>query len=156
MNWILPCLYAFAACFFLAIIYNIHGKKLIPVALGGALGWFVYLLCSGLNRQIYEYFLAAVVIAIYSEIMARINKVPATIYLIVALIPLVPGGGIYYTMEYCLNSNIEMFEQTGLHTLGIAGALALGVLIVSSAVRLIKAVRVSAKRFPDPSNRNKY
>ncbi len=154
MEMLLPCLYAFAACFFIAIVYNIHGKKLIPVALGGAIGWFVYLLCSGLHRQIYEYFFAAIVIAIYSEIMARVNKVPVTIYLIVALIPLVPGGGIYYTMEYCLNGNIPAFEQTGLHTLGIAGALALGILMVSSAVRLIKAVRISAKHNSDFSNRS--
>jgi len=145
MNLILPCIYAFAACFFFAIIYNIHGKKLIPVALGGAIGWCAYLLCSGLNRDIYQYLLATIVIAVYSEIMARVNKVPVTIYLIVALLPLVPGGGIYYTMEYCINGNLSAFIHTGLHTVGIAGALALGILLVSSVVRLIKEMRVSSK-----------
>ena len=57
-------------------------------------------------------------------------------YLLVALFPLVPGGGIYYTMEYCIAGNTQMFLETGLHTLGIAGALALGILLVSSLNRL--------------------
>ena len=61
---------------------------------------------------------------------------PATGYLLVALFPLVPGGGIYYTMEYCIAGNTDLFLETGLHTLGVAGVLALGVLLVSSVVRM--------------------
>ena len=50
--------------------------------------------------------------------------------------PLVPGAGIYNTMRYALQGDTGQFLQTGLHTLGIAGCLALGVLLVSSAVRM--------------------
>ena len=81
-------------------------------------------------------FIATVAITVYSEIMARIHKVPVTGYLLIALLPMVPGGGIYYTMEYCIAGNTQMFLETGLHTLGIAGALALGILLVSSLNRL--------------------
>ena len=68
--------------------------------------------------------------------MARLRRKPATGYLLVALFPLVPGGGIYYTMEYCIAGNTDLFLETGLHTLGVAGVLALGVLLVSSVVRM--------------------
>ena len=104
--------------------------------LGGAIGWFVYLLCRPLQNDIVQFFIATVVITIYSEVMARIHKVPVTGYLLIALLPMVPGGGIYYTMEYCIAGNTQMFLETGLHTLGIAGALALGILLVSSLNRL--------------------
>jgi uncharacterized membrane protein YjjB (DUF3815 family) len=83
-----------------------------------------------------QFFVATIAISIYSEIMARVHKAPVTGYLLVSLLPLVPGGGIYYTMEYCIIGNTEMFLETGIHTLGIAGALALGILLVSSFVRL--------------------
>ena len=44
-------------------------------------------------------------------------------------------------MEYCINGDTAMFLETGLHTFGIAGCLALGVLTVSSTVRLYTAAR---------------
>ena len=89
-----------------------------------------------MQNDIVQFFIATVVITIYSEVMARIHKVPVTGYLLIALLPMVPGGGIYYTMEYCIAGNTQMFLETGLHTLGIAGALALGILLVSSLNRL--------------------
>lgn len=113
-----------------------RGKILLLASLGGALGWLVYLLCNPLQNDIIQFFFATVAISIYSEIMARLYKAPVTGYLLVSLLPLVPGGGIYYTMEYCIIGNTEMFLETGIHTLGIAGALALGILLVSSFVRL--------------------
>ena len=111
------------------LVFNVRGKLIFFTSLGGAIGWFVYLLCRPLQNDL-------VVITIYSEVMARIHKVPVTGYLLIALLPMVPGGGIYYTMEYCIAGNTQMFLETGLHTLGIAGALALGILLVSSLNRL--------------------
>jgi uncharacterized membrane protein YjjB (DUF3815 family) len=110
-------------------------------SLGGMLGWLAFSLSFPLQNDIMQYFAATVVTAIYSESMARFVKKPATEFQIVALLPLVPGGGIFYTMEYCVIGNNSMFVSTGLHTLGIAGALAMGVLLVSTAVRLIHIVR---------------
>ncbi len=109
---------------------------LVFASLGGALGWLVYLLWNPLQNDILQFFLGTVALSVYSEVMARVHKTPVTGYLLVALLPMVPGGGIYYTMEYCIIGNTDMFLETGLHTLGIAGALAMGVLLVSSFVRL--------------------
>jgi len=136
MSFFLPCLYAFTACLAFSVVFNMHGKVLLSASIGGALGWFVYLLCSPLQSDMIQFFLATVAISIYSEIMARVHKVPVTGHLLVALLPLVPGGGIYYAMEYCIIGNTSLFLETGLHTLGIAGALAMGILLVSSFVRL--------------------
>ena len=52
--------------------------------------------------------------------MARLRKCPVTSYLLVALFPLVPGGGICYTMEHALNGDTELFLDTLMHTLGLA------------------------------------
>ena len=35
-----------------------------------------------------------------AELLARLLKAPATIFLVIGIIPLVPGGGLYYTMDY--------------------------------------------------------
>lgn len=146
MQYFMPCVYAFAACAAFSIVFNMRGKTLLFASLGGALGWLVYLLSGSAQNDILQFFFATIAISVYSEMMARIHKAPVTGYLLVALLPLVPGGGIYYTMEYCIIGNTDMFLETGLHTLGIAGALAMGILLVSSFVRIWHIVSITRKK----------
>ena len=68
--------------------------------------------------------------------MARIRRFPAFSYLVIALLPLVPGSGVYYTVEYLLQNNIERSMTQGVETAAIAGLLAVGVLLVSSLFRM--------------------
>lgn len=143
MTALLQCIYAFFGCLGFCMIANIRGKLLFYAPLNGLLGFMTYLLCSNFNNEIFQNFIAILVIAMYSEIMARVNKNPVTGYLIIGLLPLVPGGGLYYTMKYCIEGNTKMFVITGFNTLGIAGALAVGILLVSSAVRLFYTVKNS-------------
>ena len=134
---ILYPLFAFVACIGFAMVYNIHGLGILICAFGGALGWLAYLLSAPLlQSDISQTLVAAVVIAAYAEIMARVRHCPVTGYLLVAIFPLVPGGGVYYTMEHAVNGENEAFLDTFLHTLGLAGAIAVGVLLVSSLVRM--------------------
>lgn len=143
MDWtyFLPCLWAFLACAGFCVIFNVR-TGIVICCIGGALGWLVYLLAMlALENDLLGYFLAAMAISLYSEIMARLRKCPVTGYLLISFFPLVPGAGIYYTMQYALRGDTAQFLQTGLHTLGIAGCLALGVLVMSSAVRMTVAFR---------------
>lgn len=137
-EWLLPCVYSFGACIGFCLLFNIHGPGMLICGGGGALGWLVYLLvglCSGALFP--RYLAAAVAITLYSEVMSRIRRCPVTSYLIVALLPLVPGGGIYHAMRHCLAGNNQLFLSTLLETFGIAGTLALGALLGSSMVRLL-------------------
>ena len=80
-------------------------------------------------------FFAAVAAAAYAEAMARVRKYPAISYLVVSIFPLLPGAGIYYTISAFVQGDMAAFTDTGSHTIAIAGALAVGILIVSTAVR---------------------
>jgi uncharacterized membrane protein YjjB (DUF3815 family) len=138
---LIPCLCVFAACIGYCVMYNLRLRALFFAPLGAALGWLTYLLFSFLGNDIFQYFLATVLVSSYAELMARIHKAPVTVYLIVGIIPMVPGGGIYYAMEYCLRGDMDNFLSSGLHTFGIAGAIAVGILLVSSLVRLFHTIR---------------
>lgn len=143
MDWtyFLPCLWAFLACAGFCVIFNVRTGVVI-CCIGGALGWLVYLLTMlASGNDLLSNFLAAMAISLYSEIMARLRKCPVTGYLLISFFPLVPGAAIYYTMQYVLQGDTAMFLQSGLHVLGIAGCLALGVLVMSSAVRMITTYR---------------
>lgn len=143
---LMPCVWAFFACVAFGAVMNLHGKTLFFASFGGGIGWFFYLLSSPLQNDVMQYFIATIAISVYAEVMARVFKMPVTGFLLVAMLPMVPGGGIYYTMEYCVIGNNTMFIETGLHTLGIAGALAMGTLLVSSIVRLWHIIAITERK----------
>lgn len=136
--YFLPCLWAFFACLGFGLVFNIQGVGVLVCGLGAALGWFVYLIALVFHESdIFAAFLAAMVIAAYSEWMARVRRCPVTGYLQIALLPLVPGAGIYYTMQYAITGDTEMFLSTLMHTFGFAAALSLGAMLMSSVLRAI-------------------
>ena len=131
---------AFLATFGFGIIFNIKGKKLFFASLGGAIGWFVYALSLKLNfSDLSSLFVSAIFFSIYCEIFARILKTPVTTLVICSLIPLVPGGGMYYTMLEAVNGNVSKSLDLGLNTIASAGTLALGIIFVSTITKLITA-----------------
>ena len=137
LDWVLPCVYSFGACVGFCFLFNIHGPGMLICGGGGALGWLVYLLMGLCSSTLFpRYLVAAVAITLYSELMARLRRCPVTSYLIVALLPFVPGGGIYYAMRYSMVGDNQQFLATLLIVFGIAGTLALGALLGSSVVRL--------------------
>ena len=95
VTYFMPCVYAFLACIGFSLLFNIHGAAgMLICAGGGGLGWLCYLLTAPLvHSDIIQSFFAALVISAWSEGMARVRKCPVTSYLLVALFPLVPGGG---------------------------------------------------------------
>lgn len=146
MTYFLPCLYAFGASFAFAVVFNIKKDKLLFSALGGFIGQLTFLLFQLIiANDIVLYMFSTIAISLYAEIMARLTKSPTTIYLAVALIPLVPGGGVYYTMLYFINSDIDLGISTGIHTLLISGALAMGIILVSSTVNLVRKAMLRNK-----------
>lgn len=128
----------FIGCCGFCILFNVHGRGLVLCIIGGAAAWMVYLLCGALGCDVYAANLfAAVFAALYAEIMARVRKCPATPYLVIATIPMLPGAGVYYTMSLGLEGSMMASVAKGLQTIGIAGSLAVGILLVSTVFRLI-------------------
>lgn len=137
-SWILPCAYALLASASFCLVFNIHGIGILICGLGGGLGWLVYLITDAAGGEIILcYFLAAIAITLYSEVMARIRRCPVTTYLLIALLPLVPGGGIYEAMRFCVEGDTNRFIETLLRTFGIAGALAIGTMLGASLLRVL-------------------
>lgn len=131
---IINSLYALIATLCFAVLSNTRGKNLVFSSIGGGISWFIYLfIYSYLNlSNILAYFVASLIGAVYSEIMARVLKTPVTTFVIGAIIPLVPGGGMYNTMLETVQGNIDKSLETGIKTLAIAGTIAVGVFSVSS------------------------
>lgn len=143
---LMQCLTASIGCVGFTILFNVHGRGSFLCIIGSGLTCAVYGLTVYLtNNDIAGYFVATVFISIYSEIIARIRKCPAICYLIVSLFPLIPGSGIYYTSMHLIQGNMSDFASQGTHTVAIAGALAVGILMVSTFFRLLTVLRQNKK-----------
>lgn len=138
----LQLLGAMIGCLGFTIIFNVHFPGGLLCMAGGVLTWAIY--CLAVKCQlspIVANFLAAIGAAIYSEIMARIRKCPAISYLVVSCFPLLPGAGVYFTTYCAVQGDIAGFASKGKETIIIAGALAVGILLVSTVFRLISMLK---------------
>ena len=125
-----------------ACTFNTNSKRLMAAGLGGFIGWGAYIVAGyALSSEPMQYFVAAVVINIYSEIMAVREKAPSTVFLVAAIMPLVPGGMLYRTMHYAVTKEWNRFGKLGVDTISIALALALGMLIANSIIKSIRKRR---------------
>lgn len=131
------CIFCLIGCIGFVILFNIHGPGGLICALGGAATWLVYLIAFEISgSDLTAYFWSALFASFYSEVMARIRKYPAISYLVVSIFPLIPGAGVYYTMNYAVRGMNDQFAVQGLHTAAIAGIIAVGILLASTVVRM--------------------
>ena len=140
------CVASLIGCFGFAILFNIHGKGILFCILGGLLTWLVYDLTVRFGgSDLMGFFWSSVFASAYSEVMARIRKYPAISYLVISIFPLIPGAGVYYTMSYAVQGNMDLFAAKGMHTAAEAGVMAVGILLVSTTVRIWTTWKASKK-----------
>ena len=124
----------FVACLGFVILFNVHDWGSVLCALGSALTWIVYLLAQpGFDDYFVPYLIASLFVGLFAEIMARVGKAPATIFLTTAAVPLIPGSGLYYTMLGIVEKNEEVMLTNANNTITIALAIALGFIITAIA-----------------------
>ena len=121
-----------------AFLFNIRGKRLLVATCGGLLSWFLFVILSYfIQTEAISYFIVSLLISLFAEVMARVMKTPTTTFITTALVPLIPGGSLYYTMAYAFQQNGESFVKKGVSTLALAAALALGIIIATTLTKLI-------------------
>lgn len=128
------------------VLFNIRGKRLIATAIGGFFSWTLFVLLSYLtHNEPINYFIVALSVSIYAEIMARVLKTPTTVFITTALVPLIPGGSLYYTMASAFESNLDRFVEKAVYTFQLGAALALGIIVATTLTKLIQKLLSSKK-----------
>jgi uncharacterized membrane protein YjjB (DUF3815 family) len=134
---------AFLGSFGPAILFNIERKNLVWAGLCGATGWAAYkniLIIS--NSNIFSVFVAAMVISLISEVLAKILKTPSTVFYIPSLFPIVPGISAYQTVLYIINDRLSDAVYKAIETLGSAGAISFGILMISTIFRFVNTQNI--------------
>lgn len=139
-------LYSLIATMGFSIFLSAPKKTLLATGFAGALGWTIYYFMSTFSiNDASSNFLATLLVTFLSEILARKLKQPAIIFIIPGIIPLVPGLGMYNTMLYLVQSNYDAAIAKGASVLLIGGAIALGVLIITSLSKTINHIKLKER-----------
>jgi len=120
------------------LLFNVRGKNVLFAGINGSIGYSVFTLIIHLEiASFIAMFFASITMAVFAEIAARIRKAPASLFLVAALIPIVPGGGIFQFVLYILQGLRDAATSTGINALMETGGIAVGVIIVSSVIKMI-------------------
>lgn len=129
---IIQLITAFAGSLGFALLFGIRRKHVAVAALGGMLAWGVYLLLQTWTPGVFLPNLAAALFSsAWANLLARLRKCPATLFLVPAIIPLVPGSSLYYAMDSVVNGDYAAAAHYGHATLGCALAIAAGISVIS-------------------------
>lgn len=121
---------AFIGSLGFAFLFNIRDKDLFWASFGGMLDWSVYTIAKNFtNNEYYNYFFAALFLGMYAQIIARKNLSPATMYLTVGFIPLIPGKALFMIMESLFKNNWISALTYALNAINIAIAIAGGIIL---------------------------
>lgn len=121
-----------AFCF----LFQVQGLNIAAAGLNGALGYLIFLSFPD-DRILIGFLLSSAFMAAYAEAAARIRKAPSIMFLSAALIPIVPGGGLFECALKLLNGlKYEAMDQFG-EVMLEAGAIAVGIILVFSVMQII-------------------
>ena len=147
MIYVMQLVTAFIGSWGFAMLFHVRRERLLLASLGGLLAWGAYLLMGFVSDQdVVRYFFASVALTVYAESMARVVKCPATLFLVTASIPLVPGGSLYRTMQFFMQNDLDAFSHQALTTMLLAVAIAVGMLFPTSVFQLLQRVRTQERR----------
>lgn len=133
---------AFFGSIFPVILFNIDRKKLVWAGFAGSLGWAAYLAVYNfyMPSVTLSSFAGALVVGLYSEIMARRLKTPAVQFSIPGIFPLVPGIIAYMTISSIVKQDFSAATYLGFKALAAGGAISFGIMIAATTTRLISMI----------------
>lgn len=122
-----------AACFgtiAFSVMFQVPREYYPGCGIIGGAGWMVY--WWGVEGLSISFFISALVATIFVTAVSRINaarrKCPATIFLLPAIFPLVPGIGIYRSIYYLIMDKPAVAGEYGRQAFATAIAIVLGIM----------------------------
>lgn len=133
-HWAIQLVAAFVGTVGFSALFGAPRRYYLYCGLAGMAGWAVYLLVAAGHSVVGAAFFAALTVAAISHVMARLCRCPVTVFLICGIIPLVPGGGIFWTAYYIVTEQLRMAAATGFVALKVTIAIAGGIILASGII----------------------
>lgn len=129
------------------IVFRIERKYLLVAGLSGALTRIVYLLLLQVTSEMFIVcFLSAVAASIFSEIMAVRAKNPSTVFIYPSIVPLLPGGTLYYSIVGLMLQDSELIAANVVPCIHSLAGLGIGFIVISIFMHYRRTYRFRMRR----------
>ena len=148
---------AVAGCFGFAIVFHVGRNEWLVASFGGAVSWAAYLLVASFGGAVSwaayllmlsasgnDYvaaFVGSAASAFYGEMIARKVRAPATVFTVIAFVPLIPGASLYRAADALMNGHSEEGRRLAVYTLAFAACMSAGVVVTTLILRKMGKVR---------------
>jgi uncharacterized membrane protein YjjB (DUF3815 family) len=130
---------SFVAAAGFGVLFNAPRRALIQCGLVGMFGWMLYSMLTNEGLDVVpSTIFAAMLVAVLSQICAKIFKTPVIIFNVSGIIPLVPGGIAYEAMRHFVLNDYTTAVQLSTQVMLLAGGIAIGLMFSEVANQLIK------------------
>ena len=116
----------------LAMLFKSRARYLLVACASGVIVSGIYFILYIKWGSVFIASMSGAVFAgTWAEIMARVMKAPTNIFLIPAIVPLLPGGSLFYTMYWWMQKNSQLYQYYKTNTVNMIFGITLGTLIAS-------------------------
>lgn len=138
LQLLIEAVVAFFSAFGFCYLLEVPRRLIIPSSVAAILCWVLYLVgCMFGFSTSWAALLASAAVYLLAYVQARIHKAPVAVFLIVGILPLVPGFKIYRTIYFMITNEGSTAEALA-DTLLMAGAIALGIFVADLINDVIK------------------
>lgn len=137
--WFGQAFYSFFAIVGFCFLFNSPRRLILSTSLTGMTAWLISLVLSALEASfILPSFVGCFFIGIVAEILAQKKKHPVLLFTVPAIVPFVPGYGIYYMMLHIIEKNFDKAIRHGVESIFIAISIAVGIMLATSLMRILQ------------------
>lgn len=142
-HWAIQLAAAFIGTIGFSILFGAPHRYYIECGLVGMLGWGIYIILLRTTdfTTVGAAFFGALAIALVSDLLSVIRHCPTTVFLICGIIPLVPGGSIFWTAYYIVSDQLTLAATTGFVAVKVTIAIAGGIIIAGVLTSLLRKHR---------------
>ena len=136
-HWYVQLPAAFIGTMGFAVLFGTPRRYYLTCGLTGMVGWAVYIMLNSQFSLAGAAFFGALAVSLTSTLLAVWRKCPTTVFLICGIIPLVPGGGIFWTTYHLVANHLRLAATTGFTAIKVTIAIAGGIIIAAAIFNFI-------------------
>ncbi|GAB3789540.1 threonine/serine exporter family protein [Virgibacillus kimchii] len=130
---------SFIAAAGFGVLFNAPKRALFQCGLVGMFGWILYITLTSEGLDVVpSTIFAAMLVAVLSQICAKMFETPVIIFNVSGIIPLVPGGIAYDAMRHFVLNDYTTAVQLSTQVMLLAGGIAIGLMFSEVANQVIK------------------
>jgi uncharacterized membrane protein YjjB (DUF3815 family) len=134
---------SFIASAAFGIIFNVPKESIIKCGFTGMAGWITYIaLFEHKVDMILATAAASFLVALLSQVFARMYKTPIIIFTVGGIIPLVPGGMAYDAMRNFVENDYYAALTLAAKAFMISGSIAIGLVFSEVINQIMKKSQV--------------